>query len=279
MNSNIISIIEKWKDKHNLGGSRASQIMSAILAKKKAKKLGKVEFDDKRPRKVSKYIVKNVMDKDNKKKFMDSIDKENIRYILSLYPNLLNSDWKKIYKELLELLEEYKKEREKRPKQHKKKWGHNKENTQSVVFEKVNLDAVKEVEKAVKEEMKQPAIKEDIKKLEKKPIKPKEIEKIAENVAEKAVKKAVGNNLKNLTEEERRAYWKEANKRRQEKKKREREAQGIVVKRGRKKKQPAPVAEEKEEEEPDTEYETSDDEKDVFLKPKPKKGKGKKNDY
>jgi hypothetical protein len=59
------------------GGSRASQIMRAVLAKakagtlkhKKGDKAGEDWWEDDKPRKVSKYVVDRMMDKSNKKEF------------------------------------------------------------------------------------------------------------------------------------------------------------------------------------------------------------------
>lgn len=106
------------------GASRASQIMGAILAKKKANKLGKVAFEPDRPKYISKYILRKIIkkvDKNNYKQFKKDIKDLNIPYKipanfsydgepekLNLYFNWLNllkeGDWKKKRGEILEKL-------------------------------------------------------------------------------------------------------------------------------------------------------------------------------
>lgn len=87
------------------GGSRASQIMRAILAKAKAGKLiknkgedkGDKWWDDKKPQKVSRYVIKNMMSNTTKREFKTKIKSRLIELIMSLYPNVANSNWKNIF--------------------------------------------------------------------------------------------------------------------------------------------------------------------------------------
>jgi hypothetical protein len=91
--------------KYMVGASRASQIMRAILAKAKAGKLiknkgedkGDKWWDDKKPQKVSRYVIKNMMSNTSKREFKTKIKSRLIELIMSLYPNVANSNWKNIF--------------------------------------------------------------------------------------------------------------------------------------------------------------------------------------
>jgi hypothetical protein len=119
------------------GGSRASQMMAGIIAKAKAKTLGNVKWDDERPTKVSKYIIKNLSSKETKEKFKEKIDDEEIKYINYLYPNILKDEWEEIYKNMIEEMERYKEE-----KKNKKK---------KTEQEELTLDAIEELMPEIEE--------------------------------------------------------------------------------------------------------------------------------
>jgi microtubule-associated protein 1 len=221
-----------------IGSSRASQIMRAIMAKWKAKKLGKVEFDNKRPRKVSKFIINKVIDKDERKNFKRTVKKENISYINSLYPNISRKDWKKIYNEMLKNYQQYKDSK--------------KGKKDKTPQEKLTLEAIKEVEKDVKKELKKPD--EKIKGEKKTPA--KELKEISKDVSKKAVEQVIKKKIKDMTPEEKREYNRLA-KQRQYQREKELKKNDPPKKKGRPKKN---KKDNETEYEGDTDYETSDEE-------------------
>ncbi len=122
------------EDDFMIGSSRASQMMAGIIAKAKAKNLGNVKWDDERPTKVSKYIIKNLSSKETKEKFKEN---KEIKYINYLYPNILKDEWKEIYKNMIEEMERYKEE-----KKNKKK---------KTEQEELTLDAIEELMPEIEE--------------------------------------------------------------------------------------------------------------------------------
>lgn len=201
-----------------IGGSRASQMFGAVIAKWKKNKLGKVKFDDERPSKVSKYVVSKMMNKDKAKSFSKKIKKENIKYINSLYPNLSRSDYKQIYKIMLENIKNYKDSKDSK-------------GEKKTPQEKLTIEAVEEVEKDIKDDKTEYENDSEYEtsEEEEKPKKTKaNLKKMANEAIEKTVEAVIKKKIKDMTPEEKKIYNREA-KRRQYK----REKGNVIIKGGK----------------------------------------------
>jgi hypothetical protein len=236
------------EDDINIGGSRASQIMAAILAKQKANNL-KVGFQDNRPKTVSKNIVDKVMNKDNKTKFKKTIDLKSIKYINSLYPNILNKDWKDIYKIMLKNINEYNNQRKKTKKQD--------------IYVKINDDAVNEVKNMLSSKVSE-NLKDDTQK--KGQLNKEKKINVANDILNKSVDKIIKKKIKDMTPDEKREYNRLAKRRQYERQKQTKPKQKLEPEPKPKPKQkpkqklePEPEPEPEPEIEPDSDYETSEE--------------------